>query len=160
MKKWLIACIVSIVLLFSGCTLLINTLLPNEYEVLESSWGIYLPKADEIDDLLTTDANFHGDGEWFTLFNYSKPIDLSNTGFIKLTSNDISNATNRIARFKKRTIDIRQNAKETIDIFNQNDIKAEVGDYYYYDARNSGNDFIILIYKAKLHQLYLYEWHQ
>ncbi|KOP80356.1 hypothetical protein AMS59_02895 [Lysinibacillus sp. FJAT-14745] len=160
MKKWLITLFVAIILLFSGCTLLINSLLPNEYEVLESNWNIYLPKADEIKNLLTTEANFLGDGEWFALFDYSKPIDFSNTGFIKVTSNEISVANNRIAQFKKRTIDIRQNAKEIVDIFNQYDVEAEVGDYYYYGEHNNGNDFIILLYKVELHQLYKYEWHQ
>ncbi|MEK4426016.1 hypothetical protein [Solibacillus sp. FSL K6-1523] len=160
MNKWLIACIVSIILLFSGCNLLINSLLPNEYEVLESNWGISLPEADEVTNLLITEASFHGDGEWFTLFDYSKPIDLSNVGFVKLTASDISNANQKITQFEKRTIDIRQNAKETIDIFNQNDIKAEVGDYFFYDARNGGDDFIILLYKTKSHQLYKYVWHQ
>ncbi|MFJ6208466.1 hypothetical protein [Lysinibacillus sp. NPDC092081] len=137
-----------------------NSLLPNEYEVLESNWNIYLPKADEKKNLLTTEANFHGDGEWFALFDYSKPIDFSNTSFIKLTSNEISDANNRIAQFKKRTIDIRQNSKEIVDIFNQYDVEAEVGDYYYYDEHNNGDDFIILLYKADLLQLYKYEWHQ
>ena len=160
MKKWLIMFFLANILLFSGCTLLINSLLPNKYEVLESNWGIYLPKADEVIDLLTTEASFHGDGEWFTLFDYSKPIDFSNTGFTKLTSSDISDVNNKIAQFEKRTIDIRQKSKEIVDIFNQYDIEAEVGDYYYYDGRNSGNDFIILLYKAKSHQLYKYVWHQ
>lgn len=160
MKKRLIMFLIAIKLLFSGCNLLINSLLPNEYEVLERNWGIYLPKADKVTDLLTTEANFHGDGEWFTLFDYSKPIDFSNTGFSILTSSDISDANNKIAQFEKRTIDIRQKSKEIIDIFNQYDIEAEVGDYYYYDGRNSGNDFIILLYKTEKHQLYKYVWHQ
>ncbi|MEY9976330.1 hypothetical protein ABH968_001275 [Lysinibacillus sp. RC79] len=90
--------------MFSGCTLLINSLLPNEYEVLESNWNIYLPKANEVKDILTTEANFHGDGEWFALFGYSKPIGLSNTSYIKLTSNEISDANNRIAQFKKEQL--------------------------------------------------------
>lgn len=160
MKKWLIALFVSIVLLFSGCNLLINSLLPNEYEVLESNWGISLPEADEVTYLLSTDANFHGDGEWFTLFDYSKPIDLSKAGFIKLTTNNIPYATNRIERFKMRTLEIRQNAKETIEVFNQHDIQADVGDYYFYDARNGENDFIIMLYKTDRYQLYKYVWHQ
>lgn len=104
MNKWLIACIVSIILLFSGCNLLINSLLPNEYEVLESNWGISLPEADEVTNLLITEASFHGDGEWFTLFDYSKPIDLSNVGFVKLTASDISNANQKITQFEKEQL--------------------------------------------------------
>ena len=160
MKKWLIAFFVSIVLLFTGCSLLIDSLLPNEYEVLESNWNITLPETNEVKDLLTTEANFHGDGEWFTLFNYSKPIDLSNTNFIKLTSNEISDANYKIAQFKKSTIEVRQNSKEIINIFNEYDVEATIGDYYYYNEENNGYDFIILLYKTELQQLYKYEWHQ
>lgn len=160
MKKWLITVFIAIIFLFSGCALLIKSLLPNEYEVLESNWGVNLPKADEVIYLLTTEANFHGDGEWFTLFDYSKQIDFSNTSFTKLTSSDVSHVNNKIAQFEKSTIDIRQKSKEIVYTFNQYDIKAEIDDYYYYDGRNNGNDFIILLYKAKSHQLFKYEWHQ
>jgi len=160
MKKWLIVLFALIILLFSGCNLFINSLLPNEYEVLESNWNINLPEANEVKDLLTTQANFHGDGEWFTLFDYSNPIDLSNTDFIKLTFNEVTDANNKIEQFKIKTIDIRHNSKEIVNIFNQYDIKATIDDYFYYDERNNGYDFIILLYKTETHQLYKYVWHQ
>lgn len=160
MKKWLIVLFALIILLFSGCNLFINSLLPNEYEVLESNWNINLPEANEVKDLLTTQASFHGDGEWFTLFDYSKPIDLSNTDFIKLTFNEVTDANNKIEQFKIKTIDIRHNSKEIVNIFNQYDIKATIDDYFYYDERNNGYDFIILLYKTETHQLYKYVWHQ
>lgn len=160
MKKWLITFIIAMLLLFSGCTILLSSLLPNEYEVLEENWSISLPKANKVKNVLTTDANFHGDGEWLTVLDYSKPVDLRNTGFKKLHAAELSDANNRIAQFTKRTIEIRNNSHEIIDILNQYHVAAELGDYYYYNGRNNGNDFIILLYKTETYQLYKYEWHQ
>ena len=149
-----------IIVLLSGCTLLISSLLPNEYEVLEKNWHIKLPTADEVTDLITTEANFHGDGEWFTLYNYSKPIDFSNTKLIKLTANETSHANQKIEQFKTKTIAIHQESKEITDTFNQHNVEAVIGDYFYYEERNNGYDFIILLYKTEGNQLYKYEWHQ
>lgn len=160
MKRWITLFLIAIGLLFVTCILMVSSLLPNEYEVLVSNWGIELPKANETQHLLIKDNNFHGDGESFTLFTYAEAIDLGERGFTKLTFNDVANANGRIAQFQRKTIDVRQNDAEVIAIFTNNAVEAEIGDYFYHDARNAGYDTIALLYKPQSQQLYLYEWHQ
>ena len=160
MKKWLIGFCVVIGLFFLLAIWVLSSLLYNEYEVLEANWGIKLPQATEVKDLLTTENSFHGDGEWFTLLEYSKPVDLTESNFVKLSLEEIANANNKIANFQRRTLEIRQNDKTVVDVFKTYDVKAEVNDYYYYEERNKGFDTIVLLYKTQTQQLYKYEWHQ
>lgn len=99
MKKWVIGFGVVIGLFVLLAIWMLSSLLPNEYEVLEANWGITMPQATEVKDLLTTENSFHGDGEWFTLFAYSKPIDLTESNFVKLSSEELANANTKIANF-------------------------------------------------------------
>ena len=94
------------------------------------------------------------------MLEYSKPIDLTESNFVKLSLEKIANANNKIANFQRRTLEIRQNDKTVVDVFKTYDVKAEVNDYYYYEERNNGFDTIVLLYKTQTQQLYKYEWHQ
>lgn len=132
----------------------------NEYEVLEANWGIKIPQAKEVRDLLTTENSFRGDGEWFTVFEYVKPIDLTESNFKKLSLEEVANVNNKIANFQRRTLEIRQNDKMVVDVFKNYDVQAEINDYYYNDEQNNGFDTIVLLYKTQTQQLYKYEWHQ
>lgn len=160
MKKWLLYSCVVVGSFFLLAIWMINSLLLDDYEVLEANWGIHLPRATEIKDLITTENSFHGDGEWFTLFKYSKPINLSESNFVKLSSEQIAEANNKIANFQQRTLEIRQNDKDVVDVFKTYDVEAAVDDYYYYEERNNGFDTIVLLYRSQTKQLYKYEWHQ
>ena len=160
MKKWLFRFCVVLGLFFLLVIWMLSSLLYNEYEVLEANWGIELPQATEVKEILTTENSFRGEGEWFTLFEYSKPIDLTESNFVKLSLEDIANANNKIVNFQRRTLEIRQNDKMVVDIFKTYEVEAEVDDYYYYDGRNNGYDTIVLLYKPQTQQLYKYEWHQ
>ena len=160
MKKRLVKVLVVTLLTVSGCALLLDQLLLDEYDVLEYNWDIDLPKANKVTHLIASEANFLGDGEEMTLFEYSKPIDLSNTIFTKLTSNEITHANSKIEHFKQITNEVNQNSAAIKDIFIQYDVEATSGDYFYFEEKNDGYDFIILLYKTELQQLYLYEWHQ
>ena len=160
MKRRVIKVLVVILLTVSGCALLVDQLLLDEYDVLEYNWKIDLPKANKVTDLIAPEASFLGDGELMTLFEYSKPIDLSNTVFTKLSSSEITNADSKIEHFKHKTNEVNQHSAAIKDIFIQYDVEATSGDYFYYDEENNGYDFIILLYKTELQQLYLYEWHQ
>jgi len=137
-----------------------SSLMLDEYEALEKSWGIALPRADEVTSLLTTENPARGDGEWFTKYSYLKPIDFSETPFVHLTAQQVAEANNKIDNFKIRTLNFHQHEKSVVDIFETHDIQATEGDYYFYKERNHGNDTIVLLYKTADKHLYKYEWHQ
>ena len=160
MKKWLITFGVVSGLCLLLLIWMINSLLYDQYEVLELNWGIELPQATEMKSLITTENSFHGDGEWFLLFEYSKPIDLTDSEFGKLSFEDIAHANNEIANFKRRTLEIRHNDQAVVEVFKTYDVEAEVGDFYFYESRNGSYDTIVLLYKTSTQQLFMYEWHQ
>lgn|GEM_PF-3688457 len=160
MKKWIVS-----LAIFIGITLLffiwvIHSLFLDEYEALEKSWGIDLPRAAEVKSLLTTENNARGDGEWFTKYSYSKPINFAETTFVQLTTQQVAEANNKIENFKIRTIKFRQNEQSVVEVFKTHDIQAAEGDYYFYKALDHGNDTIVLLYKTADKELYKYEWHQ
>lgn len=158
MKKWLWIMFIVLIFLFSSCTFMLKAYLPNKYEVIKSNWGIDIPKAENVSQLITTEANFHGDGEWMTLYQYTKDIDVSAIGLKKIENVDEANT--QITKFKNKTLEVHGNAAEINSIFKQYPIEAQIGDYYLRMYDNGGNDFIILLYKQKAHQLYIFEWHQ
>lgn len=132
----------------------------DEYETLERSWGITLPRADEVTSLITTENAARGDGEWFTKYSYAKPVDFSETPFVHLTSQQVTEANNKIDNFKIRTLNFRQHEQSVVEIIETHDIQATEGDYYFYKERSHGNDTLVLLYKTADKQLYKYEWHQ
>ena len=156
MKRRLGKVLVVILIMVSGGALLLDQLLLDEYDALKYNWKIDVPKANKVTDLIAHEPSFNGDGETMTLFEYSKPIDLNNTFLTILTSSKIANANRKIEHFKELVND----SAEIQDIFTQYDVEATSGDYFYYDEENNGYDFIILLYKTELQQLFLFEWHQ
>jgi hypothetical protein len=159
-RRWIIGFSILIGIFLLLGLWVIDSLLYDEYEVLESNWGIQLPQAEKITDLIITENSFHGDGEWFEIFQYSKPVDLTKRGFTELTFEQTNEANDHIASFTQKTLDIRNNEKSVVEVFQNNDIEAEVGDYYYYEERNNGYDTISLLYKRYTNELFIYEWHQ
>ena len=160
MKKWIVRIATLIGLITIFFVWVISSLMLDEYEALEKSWGIALPRADEVTSLLTTENAARGDGEWFTKYSYSKPIDFSETPFVHLTAQQVAEANNKIDNFKIRTLNFRQHEQLVVKIFETHDIQATEGDYYFYKERSHGNDTIVLLYKTADKQLYKYEWHQ
>ena len=160
MKRRLGKVLVVILIMVSGGALLLDQLLLDEYDVLKYNWKIDVPKANKVTDLIAHEPSFNGDGETMTLFEYSKPIDLNNTFLTILTSSKITHANRKIEHFKEIATAVNQDSAEIQDIFTQYDVEATSGDYFYYDEKNDGYDFIILLYKTELQQLFLYEWHQ
>ncbi|WP_223555479.1 hypothetical protein [Lysinibacillus sphaericus] len=160
MKKWIVGLVTLIGLTLLFFIWVIDSLLLDEYEVLKESWGIDMPRAAEVKNLITTENDARGDGEWFKKYSYSEPIDLAESPFVQLTNQQVAEANNKIDNFKIRTHEIRQNEQSVVEVFKTNDIQATEGDYYFYKARNHGDDTIVLLYKTADRELYRYEWHQ
>lgn len=157
MKQWIYMFTAILAIVIGSFGFLAWQLLPNDYEMLKRNWSIDLPKADDVQDLITTESSFNGDGEWFTIYSYDKKIPLTNTNLVKLTADSAAQATNRIRRFERSVLSFRA---DSVEPFTTHHIQALAGDYYYHTAKNEGNNYIILLYKSSTQKMYVYEWHQ
>ena len=159
MKKWIIG-ILALVLGLVFVAFVAFQLLPNEYDVMKENWGIDLPKASEVQSLITSEVSFNGDGERFTKYLYDATVDLGQSGLKRIAPSEVEEVNDHIQYFVERTLEVRQQNRDIEKIFNEHVSKAVAGDLYYYESRNSNYDTILLLYKQQEHILYVYEWHQ
>ncbi len=158
MKKWLIVILVIIIFLK-----VMETSPQDTIDFYEEKWGIELPLPDEINDVHSSEPSFNGDGEWFTIFTYTKDnVEIEKSGMVPIAAANIGNANYKIEKFIATTLEIYMD-EETTELkkkFDQYPVKAELGDYYFYKAKNGGNDYFIAVYKQHEQKLYIFEWHQ
>lgn len=160
MKKSLMAIYLSFGLIIIAIVVGAFLLAENRYDVLEENWGIELPEAKNVEDLVSTNSSFSEDAEWFTLYTYEEPIDIAEQGFTKLTADNVAKANEHITSFVQETIEIHHEDLELANVFNNNMVEAEEGDYYYYQSLTDNHDLLILLYKSGSNKLYHYEWHK
>lgn len=165
MKKWIIIilCLLAFTLFFIwNKTTFIDPLgIVHSYK---TEWEINLPVPEKMEEVWKSEASFHGDGEWFNVFQYSKPkISIGDSGMIVLSTDNVDEAKNKIDHFITTTITMYQlqgNEEEVNEAFAHYPIEPQVGDFYFYREKNSGFDYFIALFKQGENKLYTFEWHQ
>lgn len=135
---------------------------PNPLNIInsyEEEWGLQLPLPDEREEIWSSEASSHGDGEWINVFYYNAEQNLDKSNMIPITDEDVTKVNNQIQNFIQRTISLYQNEEKTKKI-EQIQVEAQIGDYYFYQSKNNEYDFFIAIYKSAEQKLYTFEWHQ
>ncbi|MCF2945217.1 hypothetical protein [Paenibacillus tarimensis] len=65
----------------------------------EDEWGIELPVPDKVDELYSSGASFHGDGEWIQALSYEE-LDLAQTNLYECKKDVIiAEVKGRVERF-------------------------------------------------------------
>ncbi len=157
-KKWIFMSLGAFICFLSFKYFIQYTIPLTQYGVIASNWDIKIPAGAEITDIIVREPSFLGDGEYFTKFQYKKPVDMSESGLTELKAKDVATANEKITEFTT-TISIHNQDEAIVNAFRKHNIKAEVGDYYRYVTREGTHDYLILLYKAETNALYLYVWH-
>lgn len=131
----------------------------------KTEWGINLPLPEKREEVWRSKASYHGDGEWFNIFQYKKEIiSIEDSGMIVLSADNLDEAKNKIEHFKTTTISMYQfqgsKIKQVKETFAQYPIEPQVDDLYYYREENGGLDYFIALFKQAEYKLYTFEWHQ
>ncbi|MER1957270.1 MAG: hypothetical protein ABS942_07815 [Solibacillus sp.] len=164
MKKWLI---------IGGCLGIIYLLIrpwpePTMLEIVEGyeeSWGIALPEPQRFEQIWATKNPARGDGEWVSVLHYEEALpEPTSADYNLITADNEAVIAGKVTRFMTNTIDTHLGNKETqAEIraaFQKHPVEFELGDYYFHQVKNDGDDYIIGIYSRAHNKIYLLEWHQ
>ena len=162
MKKWLFLIVAMV--LFGAFFLLSKPATPEQYVAqYKVQFGIDLPVPDEVYEVWSTEASFHGDGEWVTEFRYNKPLQpYQLQDLTEITEQNLAQAVQYVTHFLTRTTDLHR--------FDQDDKFSDAiapyrtpitqGDYFYHQTKNKDYDTLTIVYEAGNHRIMIYEWHQ
>ncbi|WP_400194400.1 hypothetical protein [Lysinibacillus telephonicus] len=155
MKRWgiLVLLIIVIPLFLNGNR---KTVLIKLYA---EEWGIHIPIPKDSEELWGSEVSFNGDGEWINVFSYGTELNLINSGMKLITEESVSKVNSQIKNFIQTTILLYRDEKINKKL-EQIQVKAQMGDYYFYKSKNNGNDYLIAIYINSEKKLYTFEWHQ
>ena len=164
MKKWLF---------IGGCLAIIYLLLrpwpePTMLEIVEGyeeSWGIALPEPQRFEQIWATKNSAHGDGEWVSVLHYDAALpEPPSADFNLITAENEAVISSKVNRFMANTIDTHLGDEETQaeirEAFEKHPVEFTLGDYYFHQAKNGGDDYIIGIYSRASNNIYLLKWHQ
>lgn len=141
----------------------VTTITPlDSINLFEEKWGVQLPLPEKREEIWSSKASFHGDGEWFTIFHYNKDnAQMQDSGMTLMTEANLELANSRIEQFISTTTSIYVNEDAKLkSLFEQNPVEVKAGDYYFYKSKNGGNDYFIAVYKEAMQKLFTFEWHQ
>ena len=161
------------VLIFGGCSLVLLYLLIRPFpevtmlgvvESYDENWGITLPEPQRFEQIWATKYPARGDGEWASVLHYEELSKPTSKDFIQITSNNESVILGMVNRFKTNSINTYIGNKETQqqirEAFDKTPVEIAIGDYYFHQAKNGGNDYLIGVYSQAENKVYLLEWHQ
>ncbi|PZD96754.1 hypothetical protein DNH61_06035 [Paenibacillus sambharensis] len=157
MKKWWIP--ITMIAIFALYMIFSSSIATSPAELVKSyedEWGIKLPVPDKVEELYSSGASFHGDGEWIHALSYEE-LDLEQTNLYECTDAIIGEVEGRVERFLSPIIS-REGESEAAAIAEK--VSPETGDYYYRNSKNSDNDYLMALYKPAQRIVYIFEWNQ
>lgn len=128
----------------------------------EDRWGISMPLPNKVTELWTEPFAARGDGTWVKCLDFTN----QNTSFtqymIKVTETNQKEARQYVSKFISNSINsYSDDYKVKIqNVFQEININVDIGDYYYYNSKNRGEDSFICLYKVNEQVVYTFEWHQ
>lgn len=128
----------------------------------EERWGISIPLPNKVTALWTEPLPARGDGIWIKRLDYTDQ-DTSFTGnMIEITEINQEEVRQYVSKFISSSINsYSDDYKKNIQVvFEDIDVNVEIGDYYYYNSKNGGDDYFISLCKVNEQVVYTFEWHQ
>lgn len=134
-------------------------------ESYEERWGIVLPEPQRFERIWATKHPARGDGEWASVLYYEEALPKpTSADFNFITAENEAVILDMVNRFINNTINTHLDDEETQaeiqEAFQKHPVQFGLGDYYFHQAENGGNDYFIGIYSRANNKIYLLEWHQ